>query len=310
MKDRWTYLIIFIFIAAVGYIYSNKFINDNNPKENNISVNLKVYTSIYPLYFFAQEISGGKVEVKNITPAGAEPHDYDPSARDFAAIESGNMLILNGGVETWANKIKNNLKESKVKIVIAAEGLELNNSAGTTKQIQDPHVWLSPVLSKKLVEKITRGFEEIDPSSSSLYKTNGEKLKDKLNSLDAEFKSELSNCRTREFITSHNAFTYLAKEYGLTQIAISGISPDEEPSSKKIVEISKLAKKNNIKYIFFETLVSPKLAETIANEIGAKTLVLDPIEGMSDDDIKQGNNYFTVMQKNLNNLKIALSCTK
>ncbi len=135
-------------------------------------------------------------------------------------------------------------------------------------------------------------------------------LNQKLDQLDKTYAEGLKTCKQKDIITSHAAFGYLATRYGLNQVAISGISPDEEPSSQQLAEVAKFAKENDVKYIFFESLVSPKLSETIAHEIGAKTLVLDPLEGISDDDIKQGKNYFTVMENNLKNLQKALQCSQ
>lgn len=293
---RKVYLILILVIVLV-FIFA--FVNQPQTKTN--SNKLQVTASFYPLYFFASQIGGDKAEVKNITPAGVEPHDYDPSTQDIARIENGNMLILNGGVEAWGDKIKDNLKGKDVKIILAGEGL-------LTKE--DPHIWLSPNLAKKEVAKITDSYISIDPANEDYYKNNEKNLNAKLDQLNTSYKTALANCQSKNIITSHAAFSYLAEQYGLKQIAISGLSPDEEPSAQQLIDVANFAKQNNVKYIFFETLISPKLSETIANEIGAKTLVLDPIEGISDDDIKQGKNYFTVMEDNLKNLQTALQCSK
>lgn len=261
---------------------------------------IQVSASFYPLYFFSSQIGGDKAEVKNITPPGVEPHDYDPSLQDIVRIESSNILILNGGFEKWGNKIKNNLKSTNVRVIITGEGLFAKN---------DPHFWLNPRLAKKEVEKITQGFIAIDPANGSYYKNNKKQLDYKLDQLDAKYKKGLANCMSRDMITSHAAFTYLADAYGLNQLPISGLSPDEEPSAMWLARVVDFAKKNKVKYIFFEKLVSPKISQTIAQEVGAKTLALDPIEGLLDDDIKQGKNYFTIMETNLHALRTALQCS-
>ena len=291
-----------------------------NDTSASLSVNkLKVTTSFYPLYFFATQIAGNNGNVKNITPAGAEPHDYEPTAQDIARIEKSDLLILNGGVEAWGDKIKDNLKDKNVEIIVAGDGLLNQQLTEQGKIAQDPHIWLDPTLAKKEVEKIKDGFIKKDPNNSSYYETNTKQLEDKLGQLDNTFKQGLSNCEKKDLVTSHAAFGYLASRYGLNQVPISGLSPDQEPSPKQLADVSNFAKKNNIKYIFFESLVSPKLSETIANEVGAKTLVLDPLEGLSDDEInkfatsqgsvvKSGKDYFSVMQDNLKNLQVALVC--
>ncbi len=263
---------------------------------NDSEIKPLVVTSFYPVYFFVKEIGGDKVNVINITPSGVEPHDYEPTARDLVQIQKSKLVFINGGgFESWATKIA----KDGAKVVELATGLMENN---------DPHVWLSPELAKKEVEMITMELIRMDESNSRYYLENQTVILAKLDKLSADFKVGLSQCKEHKVVTSHDAFGYLTREYGLTQISISGISPDEEPSTKQLVEISNLAKKENLKYIFFEKLVSPKLAQTVAEEIGAKTLVLDPIEGISDNDAKQGKNYLTLMEENLANLKIALEC--
>lgn len=294
-------LIAIIFFPKIGLFKNNSGLNNGK---------LQITTSFYPLYYFATQIGGDKAEVKNITPFGSEPHDYDPSTQDIARIENGDMLILNGGVEAWGDKIRNNLKGTKVKIVIAGEGLLTKTLTEDGEKMKDPHVWLDPKLAKKEVQRITKGYVEIDPTNASYYQDNEKKLDAKFNDLDNKYKKGLANCQSKDIVTSHEAFAYLAEAYGLNEVAISGLSPDAEPSAQQLADVAKFAKEHNVKYIFFETLVSPKLSETIANEVGAKTATLDPIEGLSDDDIKQGKNYFTVMESNLKNLQTALQCNK
>ena len=300
-KNKWFFVVLgVIFVAILSYIL-NVGIFKHSVNNSTLNKNLQVSASFYPLYFFSSQIGGNKATVRNITPAGAEPHDYDPTTQDIANIEKGDMLVLNGGVEAWGDKIKDNLVGTNVKVVVVGE---------EGKMMKDPHIWLNPELAKKEVEKITEGYISIDPANTNFYKKNKTTLDKKLDQLDSEYKAGLTNCQSKDIITSHAAFAYLAQRYGLNQVAISELSPDEEPSAQQLTDIVNYAKKNNVKYIFFESLVSPKLSETIANEIGASTLVLDPLEGISDDGIKQGKNYFTVMENNLKNLQTALSCSK
>lgn len=272
---------------------------------------LQITTSFYPMYFFASQIGGEKAQVYNITPASSEPHDYEPTTQDVARISESSMVVLNGGnLETWGNKIKDELQGSSVLIVTAGEGLADRQLTENGQTVQDPHVWLDPVLAKKEVKVIEQGYEKIDPKDKAYFQANTKKLAEQLDGLDKEFRQGLGDCRQKDFITSHAAFGYLAAHYGITQIAISGISPDEEPSSQKLAEIADLVKKEHITTIFFERLVSPKLSETLAQETGATTLVLDPIEGIPQEDLNSGKNYFTVMRDNLFALQKALQCTK
>ncbi|MFA6548236.1 MAG: zinc ABC transporter substrate-binding protein [Candidatus Magasanikbacteria bacterium] len=294
-------LIVILIIFIVGLFVCLLKINFSNQSAKVPATNLKlqVVTSFYPLYFFTTQIAQDKAEVHNITPSGAEPHDYEPTTMDMVKIENSQLLIINGGnFEGWANNVQNILGKQNTAIV----------NIGKSFVGPDPHFWLDPMMAKKEVEIITQNLIAIDPLNADFYANNSRLLTDKLEILNNQFKNELSNCQKKDIITAHAAFGYLAREYGLNQISISGLSPDAEPSTKKLTEIADYAKKNQLQYIFFESLVSPKLADTIAQEIGAKTLVLNPIEGITDEDIKNGKNYFTEMQNNLINLKIALQC--
>lgn len=304
MKKLVFLIIIFIILLGIIHAWTNR--PQNKLKNNKI----QVAASFYPLYFFASQIGGDKADVSNLTPAGIEPHDYEPTTQDLARIENSDLLILNGGVEPWGDKIKGNLQGTTVKLVIAGEGLLTKQLTEGGETRQDPHVWLDPKLAKKEVENITKGFIADDPAHADYYQTNEQVLNNKLDELDAAYTKGLATCQSRDIITSHAAFSYLADAYGLKQVAIAGLSPDTEPSAQQLTTIANFAKKYKVKYIFFEELVSPKFADTIAREIGAKTLVLDPLEGISDDRIKQGENYFTIMEKNLKNLQKALSCNQ
>ena len=270
---------------------------DKIKKENK----LKIITSFYPLYFFTSQIVGDRAIVFNITPKGVEPHDYEPTAQDMVNIENSDLLILNGGgLESYEKSIKNNLNKKNIPVLIAGENLFVLQA--------DPHIWLAPILATEIVDKIERKISLIDPTNIDYYKSNADTLIKKLNILDEEYKTGLAICREKNIIVSHSAFTYLAKSYNLNQIAIAGLSPSEEPSSKEMAKIVEFARTNNVKYIFFESLASPKLSQAIAKEVGAKTLVLNPIAGITEEEEIEDKDYFTEMRQNLMNLRIALQC--
>ncbi len=287
-------------------------VKNRNPQTSQITdaSKIQISTSFYPIYFFVSRIGGDKIEVRNITPAGGEPHDYEPTPQDISAIQDSKLLILNGGgLEAWGDKIKDQLKDKNTRVLVVGEGIANQQVEEEDKTIQDPHVWLSPALAKQIAGKIAQAIEEVDPQNKDYYMQNEKHLEDKLNKLDNDYKSGLAGCKSKNIITSHAAFGYLATSYGLKQVSVSGVSPDEEPSAQQLAEVANFARKNNVKYIFFESLVSPKLSETIAKEVGAKTLVLNPIEGLTDNEIKSGASYTSVMEDNLKNLKIALECS-
>ncbi|MEN9327637.1 MAG: hypothetical protein RI947_445 [Candidatus Parcubacteria bacterium] len=261
---------------------------------------LHITASFYPLGEFARQIAGPNVTIDIITPAGIEPHDYEPTAKDIAAIRSSSLFIYNGnGVDGWADKIANDLT-SAVRVVNIKESLHVTSS--------DPHYWLDPVLVQAMVKNIKTALINQDPAHTALYEKNAAAYIQELSKLHEDIRKGLKTCAKRQIVVSHAAFGYFAKRYGLTEMYIAGISPEEEPSPKRLAEIADYAKIHQAKYIFFESLVSPKLSETIATEIGAKTMVLNPVEGLSEEEIKEGYTYISVMRKNLNNLREALSC--
>ncbi|MBI1730431.1 zinc ABC transporter substrate-binding protein [Candidatus Acetothermia bacterium] len=304
--NRKTGLLLVAALASMGLLWLAVI---NFEKPSGQSQKLQVTTSFYPLYFFAQQIAGSSAEVMNITPAGGEPHDYEPTAQDIVQIEKSKLLVLNGGgLEAWGTRILQNLDPDKTLVIRVGEGLTTQQVVKDGENIIDPHVWLSPPLAEKMVDAVTRGFSQADPRNAAQYETNADSLKKKLNDLDKAYQQGLSNCANKNIITSHAAFGYLATTYHLNQVAIAGLSPDAEPSPQQLADIAKFAKENDVKYIFFESLVSPKLAQTIATEVGARTLVLNPMEGQTKEELAAGKNYLTEMQMNLKSLEIALQC--
>ncbi len=297
-------LLLIAIVIGIGIYFGLK----NNGKSTT-NGKLQITASFYPYYFFASEIGGSKVQVTNITPAGAEPHDYEPTSGDLVLINSSKLLILNGQVEPWGTKIQTDLEGKSTKILVAGTGLftqKVTDEEGQTAT--DPHIWLSPTRAKVQAKAILNELIQIDPANKDYYSANANKLLNELDNLDQSFKKGLASCQKKDIVTSHAAFGYLASDYGLIQIPIAGLSPDAEPSLKEMANITNFVKTNGINYIFFESLVSPKLSQTIAAETGAQTLVLDPLEGLTPAALSSGENYLTIMNQNLQNLEIALEC--
>ncbi len=269
----------------------NEEVINQDPKPMNVTA------SFYPLAFISQRVGGKLVQVTQITPGGVEPHDYEPTPQDLTAVSNSQIFIKNGyGVDAWADNIVGVKATSKIEA--------MNGNSG----LQDPHMWLNPLNLISEAEVIRDAFVAGDPENSAKYMLNAQGLINDLKGLDQEFKDGLKECKVRQIVTSHDAFRYMAKRYNFETLAIAGLSPEEEPSPKRLAELSDFAKKNNIKYIFFETLVSPKLADTIAKEIGAKSLVLNPIEGLTREEAIMGKDYLFLMQENLKNLRTAMQC--
>lgn len=308
MKKQF-FLFVIAIAAAAGILFlvsGRKNINDSAGQTQGRA---RIVASFYPLYFFTKEIVGGGADVLNLIPSGAEPHDYELSTKDAADLERADLVILNGQLEPWADKIADEFIERGKPILAVTEGSPLES--GTDKKgalYKDPHIWLSPRRAKAVVEKIASAASLIDPAGQSAYASNAKELLAKLDDLDAKFRKGLSACEQKVIIVSHAAFGYAAKDYLFAQVPITGLSPDSEPAAADLVEVTKFARERQIKYIFFESLASPRLAETIAKEVGARTLVLNPIEGLAPNEEKQGKNYFTEMEENLANLRTALEC--
>lgn len=260
---------------------------------------LQVAATFYPLAYIAEQVGGDRVQVTTIVPNGVEPHDFTPTPQDIVTMTQADVLLYNGaGLDTWAADIpETDFIQSDVHII-----------AATDTTATDPHVWLDPVLLQDIAQQVANAYAAIDPNHSVLYQKNADALITKLSALDAQFETTLATCAIRQAIVSHDAFNYLAERYAIELLPISGLNPNETPSAQTIAKLSELAKVYHIDYIFFEELTSPKLSETLANEVGAETLVLSPIEGLSEAEQTAGDNYVSVMERNLVNLALALRC--
>ncbi|WP_349674651.1 metal ABC transporter substrate-binding protein [Lacrimispora sp.] len=284
-------------------------------KEANDSGKLNVMASFYPMYDFAVKIGGDKVEVKNMVPAGTEPHDWEPATKDITGLEKADVFVYSGaGIEHWVEDVLKSLKNNNLTVTEASSGISLlkgeeqEEVKGEEQEHGefDPHVWLSPVNAKKEMENIKDAFVKADPANEAYYQANYDNYASKFDELDKKYKDTLSPLPNKSVVVAHEAFGYLCNAYGLTQMGIEGLSPDSEPDPARMAEVIDFVKENKVKTIFFEDLVSPKVAETIAKETGAKTEVLNPLEGLTDEQLKNGDDYFSVMEKNLTVLKEAL----
>ncbi len=292
--------------------------NSGNATGSADSQKLKVVTTFYPMYEFSRQVGGEHADVVALIPPGAEPHDWEPSAKDMAQVKEADVFVYNGIVEGWAEQALSSAANDKRVVVEASKGIDLmeglpeeeeegHDHEGEDGHVLDPHVWLDPVLAQKEVESIQAAFEKADPANKEDYKKNADAYIAKLKELDTAYRTGLEGVKRKEFVTQHAAFSYLAKQYGLAQVPIAGLSPDQEPSPDKMADIVKFAKDHQVKTIFFETLVDPKVAQTVANEIGAKTDVLNPIEGLTDEDKQNNLDYIGIMKNNLEALKKALN---
>ncbi|MDF2719157.1 MAG: transporter substrate-binding protein [Paenibacillus sp.] len=317
------YLIVMLVLAAVMTGCGSK---------SNVTITdgkVNVVTTFYTLYDFASRIGGDKANVINLVPAGVEPHDWSPKSRDLKNMSKAQLFVYNGaGFEGWVHDFLDSLKkDSGVSAIEASQGIELLHGAaheddhGHDEQKSkgkdehrheeddsdvDPHVWVSPKSALKMAENIKNGLVQADAANKSYYEANYETLRKQLSDLDAKFTQSLAKAPKKEIVVSHQAFGYLCRDYGLTQMPIMGLSADSEPTAQDLKEINKFVKENQVKYIFFEELVSDRMAKTLAKDAGIETLVLNPLEGLTQEQAKAGDNYVTVMENNLQNLLKAL----
>jgi zinc transport system substrate-binding protein len=257
----------------------------------------QVVASFYPLAYAAQTIGGPGLEVRNLTPSGAEPHDIELTPRDVAAIQKAKLVLYLS--HRFQPAVEDAVKSARGVRLDGLQGLSLAKGVGDEAGKTDPHVWLDPLLYARIVRRIGAALGR--PQAAA-------KLAARVDALDGEYRAGLRNCARRTFVTSHAAFGYLAARYGLHQVAITGLDPESEPSAQRLASLAKLVRRLGTKTVFFERLVSPKLAQTVAREAGATTAVLDPIEGLTPMESAQGATYLSLMRQNLQALRTALRC--
>jgi zinc transport system substrate-binding protein len=273
---------------------------------------MNVVTSFYPLYFLAQQIGGPDANVINMIPAGVEPHDWSPKSRDLDTASKAQLFLYNGaGLEGWVDDFLEGLPgDSKLTTVEVSQGIEKISGNpeddSPDKNHVDPHTWVSPKSMQVMAGTVLHYYLAADPAHKAAYEANFAILEEKLSALDKEYTDALSAVSHKDIVTSHQAFGYLARDYGLKQVAIMGLSPDAEPKAQDLLRITKFVKANGIKTIFFEELVSDEIAKTLANEAKVSTMVLNPLEGLTPGQESKGEDYFSLMKANLNNLVQAL----
>ncbi len=279
---------------------------------------LKVVASLLPLKEFAQAVGGKHAKVDLLLPPGAEAHTWEPKPSDILRLSKADIFIYIGaGMEPWIHDILKGIRNPDLSIVEASHGLQLIRSDARHRHEGehihvhefDPHIWLDFEYAWRIVDKITQAFVKKDLEGINYYQENAEVYKERLHNLDRKYRKALKECRHREIIHGgHAAFAYLARRYDLKQIPLYGISPDSEPTPKRLAEITEIAKKHGIKTIYFEALVSDKLARVIAIDAGAKTLVLNPGANLTKEQLEEGVTFLSLMEKNLENLRYGLEC--
>ena len=278
---------------------------------------MRIVAAFYPLQFITQRVAGEHATVVNLTQPGAEPHDLELTPRQVANLTTANLVIYEKGFQPDVDEAVGQSENREVidtTTVVSLRPLMTNSddlghgeSAGRDHSALDPHIWLDPTSVSRIAGAVEARLVIIDPDHAADYRRNAGELEQELRGLDRSYRSGLAHCVRTEFITTHAAFGYLAQRYHLTQIAISGLSPDAEPSPARIAQVQRVAREYGLTTIFSETLVSPALARAIAGDLGLVTDVLDPIEGLTDQS--RGHDYFSIMASNLAALRKAGGCS-
>ena len=309
---------VFLFIAPEGSVIhasGNDVAPENNISKTSVisssnlsepitqqSSKINVVASFFPIYEFAKQVGGDRVNMITLIPTGVEPHDYEPTIQQLLEAEKADVVFFNGrGFEnSWIGKVNND------NLVDTSSLLNLSQD----NKIRNPHVWLDPVLAKAQVNQIENALIAIDPNNKQYYQTNARNFTAGLDSLDSEIRSELQTCKKKDFIAFHDAFGYFANRYGLIQHSIQGVSPEGEILPQRIEQTIRLADNLGLKVIYAEELVDPRFAEVIAQEIpNGKVLALSPLEGNENEEKDSGTGYLDKMKENISNLKVGLECT-
>jgi zinc transport system substrate-binding protein len=278
---------------------------------------LTIVAAFYPLQFVAQRVAGNHAEVTSLTQPGAEPHDLELTPRQVARLTTASLVIYQKGFQPAVDEAVLQSGNSEVidtSTVVPLRPLSTieddhDHGPGAERDDpeMDPHVWLDPTSVAAIARTVQERLSTLDPDHAAEYSRNTDTLHKQLVSLDQSFRAGLRHCVRTEFMTTHAAFGYLAARYHLTQIAISGLSPDSEPSPARIAEVQREARDHQLTTIFYETLVSPAVAQAIADDLGLAIDVLDPVEGITSQS--RGQDYLSVMYANLAALRKAGTCS-
>lgn len=322
-KEIWRIatLIVVGVLCAGGVWYAGK---QRDEKEEKITENrVQVVATFFPLADFAKTVGGSKADVMQIAPDGVEVHEYEPSPQDIATLLSADVVLINGGgVDAWAEDLIPDAEAAGVAVVRmsdvvpflerSAEQEEDNHEEGEDvhghESGTDPHAWLDLARAQEMVRAIGRALIAQDAKHVDEYTKNANALRKNLEELDQRFQSTLATCQSRTIFAAHDAFSYWGLRYNVDVHAVSGISPDAEPSVQDLAGIIREAKALRINTIFFESPASTALATVIASEIGAVVDVLNPLESRTQEQIVSGATYLTIMEENLNALSKALTC--
>lgn len=265
---------------------------------------LAMVASFYPLQYVAMRIGGDQASVTNLTKPGGEPHDLELTPQDVAGLLDADLVVYLKGFQPAVDAGISGEAAGKAFDASAPADLDLSDpdAAGAS----DPHFWLDPVRLQAVADALAARMSQADPAAAGVFAANLAALSRDLRALDHDLRAGLANCASKDLVTSHTAFGYLARRYGLRQVGITGLTPDAEPSTGQLAALARFVRDRKVRTIYSETLVSPAVANTLARETGAATAVLDPLEGLNDRSA--GADYLAVMRANLATLRKGQPC--
>jgi zinc transport system substrate-binding protein len=270
---------------------------------------VSVVASFYPLAEAAEKVGGPLVAVTNLTAPGVEPHDLELTPDQLEAISTADVVLyLGGGFQPAVEDAIGDAQGTAVDVSEHLRDLPAPSTETESTLAADPHVWLDPVLYAGIVEDVRAVFDSVDPALAPAFDAKASAFEKQLSALNRSYATGLARCSTNVIVTTHAAFGYLARRYGLRQEAIAGLSPEAEPTPDRIAYLKQLVQDHGVTTIFTETLVSSKVADTLAGDTGVATAVLDPLESLTAGELAAGNDYLSVMRTNLMTLEHALGC--
>ena len=312
MKKKLLVFIALLCAALFFILLVLALISQRNLTET--SAELQVVTTLFPLYDFSKNIGHDHINVSLLLPPGVEPHSFEPKPSDVVAVNKADVFVYTGKfMEVWAQDILNGVTNPHLEVVDDSIGIQLipavfhdeDEPAGSN----DPHIWMDFANAQTMVDTIASALIVQDPAHTQEYLNNAAAYKNELQALDKEYRDGLSACRKHTIVyAGHYAFGYLARRYGFSYIAAQGVSPDSEPTAADLIKLVKQIKAENISFIFYEELTSPKIAQTVAEETGAQLLLLNAAHNVSRSDLSQEVSFLSIMRQNLANLKQGLNC--
>ncbi|MDF2557154.1 MAG: adhesin [Bacillales bacterium] len=311
--------IISILIISFLILLTLTACGQQDKKENK---KLTVYTTVYPLKFFTEQIGGNYVSVYSIYPNGGDEHTFEPTQRDFIKLADSDLFFYIGfGLEGFVSKAKSTLKNENVKMVAIGEKVQVTKIEDELEETHEedsdeqhdhvdgvnPHLWLDPIYCIEMAESIKDELIKNNPENKKVFESNFSTLKDKLIKLDEFFRKVVETSKSKEFLVSHAAFSYWETRYGLKQIHVLGLSTTDEPSQKQLKNLIDLAKEHQLKSILVEQNVSKKIPDIVKKEINGESLPIHNLAILSDTDVKNNEDYFSISEKNIANLRKALN---